>query len=140
MYSSIVVPVDLDEPSSWAKAVPVGLALAKAFGATITLCTVVPDRDVMQKAPWTRIAYQALLDDAKARLALLSDDVRGETSPRLEVATGSISGGILAVAEDVSADLIVLASHRPAMKDWLIGANASRVVRHAPCSVFVVRE
>ena len=26
-----------------------------------------------------------------------------------------------------------------AMKDYLLGANASRVVRHARCSVFVVR-
>jgi len=53
---------------------------------------------------------------------------------------GYTSEGLMAVGERIGADLIVLASHRPAMKDYLLGANASRVVRHAPCSVFVVRD
>jgi universal stress protein F len=140
LYSGILVPIDLQEPSSWAKAVPVGLALANAFSAAITLCTVVPDRVAIQEAQWSRLAYQALLDSAKAELALLADEVRGETPMNVQVGMGSISGGILTIAEEVGADLIVLASHRPAMKDWLIGANASRVVRHARCSVLVVRE
>jgi nucleotide-binding universal stress UspA family protein len=29
---------------------------------------------------------------------------------------------------------------QPAMKDYLIGANAAKVVRHPACSVLVVRE
>jgi len=46
----------------------------------------------------------------------------------------------LAVAEEAVADLIVVGSHRPAMKDYLLGTNAARVVRHARCSVLVARE
>ncbi len=40
----------------------------------------------------------------------------------------------------VPADLIVMASHRPEMKDYLLGSNAGHIVLHAPCSVFVVRK
>jgi nucleotide-binding universal stress UspA family protein len=40
----------------------------------------------------------------------------------------------------MNADLIVLAAHRPELKDYLLGPNASRVVRHAKCSVYVIRE
>lgn len=58
----------------------------------------------------------------------------------LRVGSGAIGGGILDLARDIGADLIVLASHRPGAKDYLIGANAVHVVRHAPCSVLVVRE
>ena len=47
---------------------------------------------------------------------------------------------ILAFAEEVGGDLIVVGSHRPAMKDYLLGTNAARVVRHARCSVLVARE
>jgi nucleotide-binding universal stress UspA family protein len=36
--------------------------------------------------------------------------------------------------------VIVLASHRPELKDYLLGPNAARVVRHAKCSVLVVRD
>ena len=140
MYSQILVPVDLDEPSSWEKAVPVGLAMAAAFGAEITLCTVLTERIASLEAQWTRTSYEALLKRAAGRLAGLADELRGDSAMKTQVGMGNIYGGILAVAEDIEADLVVLASHRPEMKDWLIGANASKVVRHASCSVLVVRE
>ena len=54
--------------------------------------------------------------------------------------TGGVYAGVLAVAERIGADLIVLAAHRPAMRDFLLGTNASRIVRHARCSVLVVRD
>ena len=140
MYSSILVPVDLDEPSSWSKAVPAALKLADCFGASVTLTTVVEDRTGRREAQWSAIGYRELLQNAAARLASLADELRGETMVATRVGTGSVYGAILDVAEQAGADLIVLASHRPAMRDWLIGANASRVVRHARCSVLVVRD
>ncbi len=33
-----------------------------------------------------------------------------------------------------------LTAHRPEMDDYLLGSHAARVVRHAPCSVFIVRQ
>ncbi len=47
---------------------------------------------------------------------------------------------ILKAVEETGCDLIVMASHRPALKDYLLGPNAARVVRHANCSVLVVRD
>ena len=38
------------------------------------------------------------------------------------------------------ADLIVIGSHRPAMSTYLLGSNAKTIVRHAKCSVLVLRE
>ncbi|MFQ5760821.1 MAG: universal stress protein, partial [Acidiferrobacterales bacterium] len=43
------------------------------------------------------------------------------------------------VAEKAGCDLIVMASQRPELKDYLLGPNAARVVRHANCSVLVAR-
>ena len=37
------------------------------------------------------------------------------------------------------ATLIVIGAHRPDLKDYLLGPHAARVVRHAECSVLVVR-
>jgi nucleotide-binding universal stress UspA family protein len=47
---------------------------------------------------------------------------------------------ILGAAEEAGADLIVVGSYRPAMRDYLLGTNASRVVRHTDCSVLVARD
>jgi nucleotide-binding universal stress UspA family protein len=47
--------------------------------------------------------------------------------------------GMTVVAPYFPADLIVMASHRPELKDDLLGANAARVVRPSKRSVLVVR-
>ena len=140
MFSSLLVPIDLDEPSSWEKAVPVAVALARCFGARLTLATVVEDRSAALEAQWSGIAYRELLKRAEARLASLADEYCGDFATETRVGTGTVAGGILDLEAATAADLIVLAAHRPAMRDWLIGANASRVVRHAGCSVLVVRD
>jgi nucleotide-binding universal stress UspA family protein len=55
-------------------------------------------------------------------------------------AHGSIYEEIITAADNCKADLIVIGSHRPALKDYLLGPNAARVVRHARQSVLVVRD
>ncbi|MEA3251379.1 MAG: universal stress protein, partial [Pseudomonadota bacterium] len=34
MYQKIVLPVDMNEPASWERALPTALALCRTFGAT----------------------------------------------------------------------------------------------------------
>ncbi|MCC2654076.1 MAG: universal stress protein UspA, partial [Microvirga sp.] len=46
---------------------------------------------------------------------------------------------VLDEAEQTGADLVVVGSHRPTMATYLLGSNASTIVRHAKCSVLVVR-
>lgn len=140
MYSTILVPVDLDEPSSWAKAIPAAVALCRCFKASLTLATVVPDTRLLLEAQRSPIAFEELLDIANARLNALADSIEGAGAIGRKVGTGAIYSAILDIAGQIDADLIVLASHRPAMKDYLLGTNASRVVRHAGCSVLVVRD
>jgi nucleotide-binding universal stress UspA family protein len=52
---------------------------------------------------------------------------------------GSIYNEVLDEAEKTGADLVVIGSHRPTMATFLLGSNASTIVRHARCSVLVVR-
>lgn len=140
MYRNILLAVDLDQPSSWEKALPTAVALSRCFDASLALVTVVPDWNVILEVQRSPIAYREFLDIARARLATLADSISEFSGIEHHVETGSIYGGILAVADRIGTDLIVLSSHRPEMKDYLLGANASRVVRHARCSVFVVRD
>ena len=55
------------------------------------------------------------------------------------VRQGGIYHEILEEAQAIKADLIVMTSHRPAMKTYFLGSNAGHVVRYAKCSVLVVR-
>jgi universal stress protein F len=139
MFTSIFVPVDLDEPSSWQKAGPTAAELARQHGARLTIATVVSDRKATREAMWSPAAYREMVEVARARLGQLAEQFAIQPHD-IVVGGGAIPGSILGLARDAEADLIVLASHRPGAKDYLIGANAAHVVRHATCSVFVVRE
>ncbi|ENT3205198.1 universal stress protein, partial [Salmonella enterica] len=46
---------------------------------------------------------------------------------------------ILEMAKKLPADMVIIASHRPDITTYLLGSNAAAVVRHAECSVLVVR-
>jgi nucleotide-binding universal stress UspA family protein len=57
-----------------------------------------------------------------------------------EVIKGDVRDVIIELAKEIQADLIVLGSHgRTGAGRWLMGSVAEAVVRHAPCSVEVVR-
>ncbi len=57
----------------------------------------------------------------------------------IEVRKGSSYSKILQSAKEIGADLILINSHRPELKDYLLGSTAAKVVRHAQCSVLVNR-
>lgn len=140
MFRSILVPVDLDEPSSWTRALPVATELCDKFGAALAVATVIPDVRLALEAQWSSISFREIVDTAKGALDALADTIERPDAVGRYVETGGVYAGVLAVAERIGADLIVLAAHRPAMRDFLLGTNASRVVRHARCSVLVVRD
>ena len=52
---------------------------------------------------------------------------------------GTIYEEVLAWATKLGIDLIVVGAHRPSAADYLLGPNSARIVRHAKCSVLVVR-
>lgn len=53
---------------------------------------------------------------------------------------GTIYEKIVDAANDLGAELIIMAAHRPSLKDYLLGPNSARVARHASCSVQIVRD
>ena len=137
MYRNILVPVDLDQPSSCKEALSIASSLANCFSAKVTICSVVSSSEAIRHGDWLPIGIEQLIFDARARLEGLVASSTDNVS--CEVGTGSISGGILEIAERISADLILLVSHQPAIGDYLLAANAIRVARRAPCSVLIAR-
>ena len=56
-----------------------------------------------------------------------------------KVVTGHAGRAIVDYAVENGIDCIVLASHRPGLENLFLGSIADRVVRHAKCSVHVIR-
>jgi len=86
--------------------------------------------------PRTQLSeHQRKVRDQMDKLAADIKDAKSE----IVVRSGTASVGILGTAKEKKADLIMIASHKPGLSDYLIGSTAARVVRHAETSVLVVR-
>ncbi|MCV5871851.1 universal stress protein, partial [Escherichia coli] len=55
------------------------------------------------------------------------------------VVFGNVRDEILAISNNEEFDVIVIGSRKPGISTHLLGSNAAAVVRHAECSVLVVR-
>jgi nucleotide-binding universal stress UspA family protein len=142
MYRNLLVPVDLSDEHSWRKALPTALALCQAFQAKLHVITVVPAFGLPMVSQYFPEGYEAKVrqEAAEQLKALVAAQVPDEGSIRRMVAEGNIYQEVLKAARTIPADLIVMGSHHPELKDYLLGPNAAKVVRHADCSVMVVRE
>ena len=141
MYQHILLPVDLGNESSWAKALPTAIEYCGAFGATLHVMTVMPDfRSPMVAQFFPDDHEDKLMDNAKDVLQkFVADRVPEEIKVQHIVADGTIYKAIIETADDIGADLIIMGSHRPELQDYLLGPNAARVVRHSQKTVLVVR-
>ena len=140
MYKRIVLAVDLAECAPVLKGLPEALELATLGGGELRLVNVLP------VVPATFMEYvPADFDDeqtkrAKESLDSLLTEVDLPAERKSAVArAGGVYHELLEEAVEWGADLIVVGSHRPVMSDYLLGSNAKTIVRHAQCSVLVVR-
>ena len=141
MYKDILLPVDLGDEGSFHKSVPVAMKLADAFGAQLHVMTVVPDYGMSIVGQFFPKPHEFnMMETARQRLHEFTESHMPGRKVQHIIAHGSVYQEILAMAKKIQADLIVMASHRPGLEDYLLGPNASRVVRHGHCSVLVVRD
>ena len=140
MPKNILVPIDISQEAT----------IAGLLEATKTLLVDPNDRvfllNVIEELPpYVDIQLPAGIheraeSDAVAALEGIKSDGGLPESTAILVRTGHASRTILEEAEKIGSDVIVLASHDPGLADYLLGSVAARVVRHAHCSVHVVRQ
>jgi nucleotide-binding universal stress UspA family protein len=142
MYKHILVGIDLSDEGGWRRPLVAGAEHARKFGAELTVLTVLREVEAMVRAQVAPVGYELFVADLEKQLAACVREINAyDVHPKLVVTHGkTIYDEILGQAKEAGVDLIVVGSHRPAMKDYLLGTNAGRVVRHATCSVLVARE
>ena len=141
MFQKILVPVDLADPEFVKPALATAVELARASGGTIRLVNVIPMTPVMLAEyvpPDFDVQQRGSAEEALAIIARES----GLDSDKVSsvVRQGGIYHEVLEEAKTFGCDIIVMSSHRPAMKTYFLGSNAGHMVRYAKCSVLVVRK
>ncbi len=137
MFKSILVPIDLADTDLARPAIATAATLSQG---AVRLLNVLPMTPVMlaEYVPADFDTQQR--QTSEEALAIVARE-SGIDAPRISyvVRQGGIYHEILEEAAAMKADLIVMTSHRPAMRTYFLGSNAGHVVRYAKCSVLVVR-
>jgi nucleotide-binding universal stress UspA family protein len=141
MYKNILLPIDLEHESSWDGALPIAIEQAKAFCATIHVMTVIPDSGMsIVNHYFSKDAVNKIIEETKNKLhEFVATKIPSEIRIQHIVTTGNVYESIITSAKQIDVDLIIMSAHRPELKDYLLGPNAARVVRHSDRSVLVVR-
>ena len=140
MFNQILAAVDLDHSDNAEKILQIAVDIANTYTARLQVVSVIGavQQVVSQYLPegYEKMAMKGTKQDL-AKLLANVELVKGDVT--ITARFGDIYREILAQAEKSAADLIVIGSHKAQAIDFLLGTNAARVVRHASCSVFVVR-
>ncbi|MGH1352674.1 MAG: universal stress protein [Methyloligellaceae bacterium] len=142
LFNSILLSVDLNAPNSWKKSTEFAVKMAQTVGAELHVIAVLPDFGMSIVGSYFDKSFeQKAMQEINSRLTgFVSDNIPSDVKSTAHIGHGSVYDEIMKTADKVKCDAIVIGAHRPELKDYLLGPNAARVVRHANQSVFVIRD
>lgn len=139
MYRKILVPVDLSHLDALAHALQTAVDLSRHYQATLCYVTI----SHTQPGPAAH-SVEELKQKMEAFATEQGKDHGIDAQSHVIVTpdvTTDLDKKLVQAVEDCGADLVVMASHKPGLGDWLhlLGSHASKVVKMCDQSVFVVR-
>ena len=135
MYKNILVPVLIEEEHHKMASFEAARKLADSDAKFTILHVVEPlPGFALSEIP------EELLDKTRNQIeksvSRMAQDLPGSET---RVVSGHAGRTIVDYANSHEIDCIIVASHRPGIGDFFLGSTAARVVRHARCSVHVIR-
>ncbi|WP_428036045.1 universal stress protein [Amphritea sp.] len=140
MYSNILIPLDLSHKEQVIELAKIATALAAGHPAEINLLYV--DQSFVHRAgdpQFDKTIHEGHRKEALKEMEDLLSNLPENTQVNTIYRDGTAHDQILETAEQLGSDVIVMMARKPGISSYFIGSNAERVVRHAPCSVFIVR-
>ncbi len=137
MYTTIAVPVDLAHVERLSKALRTAADLARHYGASLVYVGAVTETPgPVARSP---AAYAAKLEAFAAEQAAAHGiAATGRMVVSLDM-TVDLEPKLLAAIDEAGADLVVMASHVPGLREHLFSSHAGWLAAHASVSVFIVR-
>lgn len=138
MFRQIMVPVDLAHLGKLERALKLAAEEARNHDATVTYVSVT------SAAPGP-LGHNPEEFGEKLEAFAEGEAARHGISAKAHVIvshdpTTDVDDALLKVADEIDADLILMASHRPGMADYFWPSNGGKVAAHSNASVLVVRD
>lgn len=138
----VIFPTDFTNLAM--NALKTAIGVCKMHNATLHLLNAVEmDYYSFSIEPYSSAVYsnQEVLDASKSNLQALKEEIETKEGISCEthVDAGNPAHFICTIAAEENADLIIMATHGASgFREFFIGSNAYKVVKHAPCPVLTV--
>lgn len=137
MFELIMVPVDLAHTGSLGRALSCVADLARIHNSKV--CYV----GATTSAP-SALGHNP--DEYEKKLVIFAEEQANQyghsSSHKMMIAhdpTTDIDDVLLKAVKETGADLVVMATHKPGIGDYIWPSNGGRIAAHADASVFLVR-
>jgi universal stress protein F len=135
MYKNILIPVILDKLHD----TQASYLVARALAGADTSFTVLHVIEAIPEYVASQIPGDVLDGARHETEQALKQSAAALPGAKTQLVYGHAGRFILDFAHENNFDCIIMASHRPGLEDYFLGSTAARVVRHARCSVHVIR-
>lgn len=142
MYKNIILPVDLSDIESLKSLFNPALNFANLFDAKLHLVHVISDfgaklfEDYLPRR-WIQDQKSKSNDQLQQ---IIKRYIPSEISVESHIVYGTVYDEIIGYSEKVNADLIIVSAVSKQLRNYMLGPNASKIVRHSKVSVLVVRD
>ncbi|SIS46520.1 universal stress protein [Neptunomonas antarctica] len=142
MFKNILIPVDLAHEEQLSRLMEAAVLLIGSSKAKIDLLYV--DQSLVHQGSYPYLDETTYAEHKKAAKARLQHHIDTLAPAHVTCAShirnGAAHDHIVEEAKALHSDAILMMAKRPGISSYFIGSTAERVVRHADCSVFVIRD
>ncbi len=141
MFKDILLPPDLSRNDEAELLFAKAADMAKTSGARLHVLSVVPDFGMPLVSTFFPDNFEAKAKAAaNDELHAFVAKQKGDAGVAQHVVGhGSVYKEIVRIAADTGCDLIIMGEGKNVESDFLLGHNSARVMRHAHCSVLLIR-
>jgi len=144
MFKKILYPLDIEDVND-SEMHGIVRMQAQANNAELYLMTVIPDHGFHNLI--TNLSSKGESEFIEMYKKRMFDLIQTEfsnhdnlnISKHIIIKSGNIYKNIVETVKDLNIDLVTIPAHKPGLEEYLLGPNTAKVVRHSPCSVFVIR-
>jgi nucleotide-binding universal stress UspA family protein len=142
MFKDVLLPLDLGRMDESVSLFAGAVEIAEAQGARLHVMTVVPDYGMAIVGSFFPADFEkkAIARGEQELAEFIAGQKGGDTVDQKIIAHGPIYKEIVRVAKKTKCDLIIMGvGDSDGVGEYLVGHNATQVLRHAPCSVMAIR-
>lgn len=139
MFKKVLIPVDVSVEDDTRKLLQLAKTLTDPWACEVHVVTVIPNVGMPIVGSYFEDDFETKSRKAVAERLLAAVEEAG-IDAKAHIMLGTVYDSVIDHANKLDIDLIVIGAHQPELRDYLLGSNAARVVRHSKQSVLVVRD